>query len=75
MTQVLENPTVLAPEDQLVLDQVQTAVRAAEDRKAIDLIVLRLIQLTEFTDFFIICSFNWKRQTQAIADAVTEKLK
>ena len=62
-------------EDQVIFEQVKTAVRAADERKAQDLLVLRLSAITEFTDYFIICSGNSTRQTQAIADAVTEELK
>lgn len=77
MSQVLakEDQQTISAEDQIVLDQVQIAVRAADDRKALNVVVLRLIPLTEFTDYFIICTGSSTRQTQAIADAVTEKLK
>jgi ribosome-associated protein len=70
-----ENAAALAPIDQQIFEQVQTAVAAADDKKATDLLVLRLAELTEFTDYFILCTGNTARQTQAIADAVTEKLK
>lgn len=70
-----ELTTALSPEDQAIYEQVQIAVRAADDRKAEEIVVLRLIPLTEFTDYFIICTGNSTRQVQAIADAVTEQLK
>jgi ribosome-associated protein len=70
-----ENASALAPIDQQIFEQVQIAVAAADDKKATDLLVLRLAELTEFTDYFILCTGNTARQTQAIADAVTEKLK
>lgn len=65
----------LSPEDQSILEQVRIAVRAADEKKALDPLVLRLTALTEFTDYFIICTGNSTRQTQAIADEVTEQLK
>ena len=65
----------LSPEDLVIFDQVRTAVRAAEDKKAQDIVVLRLSAITEFTDYFIICTGNSVRQTQAIVDEVTEQLK
>ena len=68
-------PIELTPEDQLVLAQVETAVRAAEEKKALALLVLRLTAITEFTDYFIICSGTSQRQVQAIADEVTEQVK
>jgi len=67
--------TEFSAEDQVIFEQVRTAARAAEEKKAQDMLVLRLSAITEFTDYFIICSGNSTRQTQAIADAVTEELK
>ena len=72
----LTEPTAtLSPEDQNILEQVRIAVRAADEKKALEPLVLRLTALTEFTDYFIICTGNSTRQTQAIADEVTEQLK
>lgn len=70
-----EPTTALSPEDQSILEQVRIAVRAADEKKALDPLVLRLTALTEFTDYFIICTGSSTRQTQAIADEVTEQLK
>lgn len=61
--------------DREIFEQVRTAVEAAGEKKAERVVVLRLSALTEFTDYFIICSGNSSRQTQAIADEVTEQLK
>lgn len=61
--------------DEEILEQVRMAVAAAEEKKAENLVVLRLSALTEFTDYFIICTGNSSRQTQAIADEVTAQLK
>jgi ribosome-associated protein len=65
----------LSTEDQAIYEQVQIAVRAADEKKAEEISVLRLTALTEFTDYFVICTGNSTRQVQAIADAVTEQLK
>ncbi len=54
--------------------QVERAVRAAEDKKAIELVVLDLRKAAGFTDFFVICSGTNQRQIRAIADAVVEAL-
>jgi ribosome-associated protein len=54
--------------------QVQTAVRAAEDKKATDLVVLDLRRAAGFTDYFLICSGGNARQIRAIADSVIETL-
>jgi ribosome-associated protein len=54
--------------------QVDRAVRAAEDKKAVDLTVLDLRKAAGFTDYFLICSGTNPRQIRAIADAVVEAL-
>ena len=54
--------------------QVERAVRAAEDKKAIELVVLDLRKAAGFTDFFLICSGANPRQIRAIADAIIESL-
>jgi len=55
--------------------RVREAVAAADDRKAIDLKVLHLQKISDFTDYFLICSGGSERQVQAIADAVQERLR
>jgi ribosome-associated protein len=55
--------------------QIDRAVRAAEDKKAVDLTVLDLRKAAGFTDYFLICSGTNPRQIRAIADAVVEALK
>jgi ribosome-associated protein len=54
---------------------VATAVRAARDKKAQDVIVLDLRNAGGFTDYFVICTGNNARQITAIADAVRDTLK
>jgi ribosome-associated protein len=55
-------------------DQVLQAVRAAEDKKAMDLTVLDLRKAAGFTDFFVIASGANPRQIRAIADSVMAAL-
>ena len=55
--------------------RARDAVSAALDRKAQDLRVLHLGQVTDFTDYFLICSGTSDRQVQAIADAIQERLR
>lgn len=57
------------------VERVREAVTAADDRKAMDLKVLHLQKVSDFTDYFLICSGTSERQVQAIADAVQEKLR
>jgi ribosome-associated protein len=54
---------------------VRLAVAAALDKKAEDLKVLRVGEVTHFTDYFLVCSAQNARQVQAIADAVEEHLR
>jgi ribosome-associated protein len=55
--------------------RVRDAVAAAEERKAVDLQVLHLEKVSDFTDYFLICSGTNERQVQAIADAIEETLR
>lgn len=50
-------------------------VAVALDKKAADLLVLNLSEISSFTDYFVICSAGSERQAQAIADAIEEKLR
>jgi ribosome-associated protein len=55
--------------------RVRSAAQAADGRKAIDLRVLHLGAVTDFTDYFLVASATSERQVQAIADAVEERLR
>jgi ribosome-associated protein len=61
--------------DSSIESRVRVAVSAALDRKAIDLDVLAVAELTSIADYFILCSTTSERQAQAVADAVLEKLR
>lgn len=54
---------------------VAGAVRAALDKKAIDVVVLDLRKAAGFTDFFVICTGASPRQVSAIADGVEDTLR
>jgi len=53
----------------------RNAVAAVEERKALELRVLELSQISSLADYFLVCSGTNERQVQAIADAVVETLK
>jgi ribosome-associated protein len=55
--------------------RVRDAVAAAEDRKAVDLRVLQVEKVSDFTDYFLICSGTNERQVQAIADGIQERMR
>ena len=54
---------------------ITTAVNAALEKKALNLVVLDLRKADGFTDFFVICAGANPRQMAAIADGVREALK
>lgn len=55
--------------------RVRLAVAAALDKKAMNLDVLAVGSLTSIADYFVLMSAGNERQSQAIADEVTERLK
>jgi len=50
-------------------------VRAAESKKATEIVVLDLTGITSFADYFVICTGANQRQVQAISDQVGLDLK
>jgi ribosome-associated protein len=62
-----------APSD--TSSRVREAVAAMLDKKALDLRVLYLGAISDFTDYFVIASGSSERQVQAIADGVEERLR
>lgn len=50
------------------------AVDVASDKKAFDILLLDIREVTTIADYFVICSGNNPRQIQAIADAIDEEL-
>jgi ribosome-associated protein len=53
---------------------VQLVVEAASDKKASDVVMLDIRELSVIADYFVICTGSNPRQIQAIASAVEEKL-
>jgi len=51
-------------------EKALSCARAAIDKKAENIKVLNLTELSSFTDYFVICSGTSDRQVQAIADSV-----
>ena len=71
MTETLrERGAKIAP-----LDVARKIVDAAEDKKAADIVLLDVSELTSMADYFVICSGGSERQLGAIADGITEQLR
>ena len=51
------------------------AAKAAESKKAADIRVLDLREVTSFTDYFVICTATNPRQGHAICDDIHKQLK
>jgi ribosome-associated protein len=61
----------------VLLDSAQVAraaVHIAADKKAEDILLLDVRDLTPIADYFVICNGNNLRQVQAIADALDDEL-
>jgi ribosome-associated protein len=62
----------------VLLDPAQwakIAVDAASDKKASDVLLLDIRDVTTIADYFVICSGSNARQIQAISEAIDEELK
>jgi ribosome-associated protein len=57
------------------LDKALLAARAADDRRARDLLVLDLQGISLVTDYFVICSATNVIQVSAVADHIIEELE
>lgn len=64
-----------AADAEILDERMLGALRAASDRKAVNLILLDLRAVADFTDAFLITSGSNTRQVQAIADGISEDLK
>lgn len=53
----------------------QTAIRAADEKQAVDILALDLRGITTMADVFLICHGRNTRQNQAIADEIEKQLK
>jgi ribosome-associated protein len=69
-----EAPKADAPPEPLDASVV-AALHAADDKKALNLVVLDVREVASFTDYFLIASGTSTRQVQAIADEIVERMK
>mgnify|MGYP003608776489 FL=1 len=52
----------------------EVIARLASEKKAMDIVILKMAEVSLVTDYFIICSANSTTQVRAIVDHVEEKL-
>jgi ribosome-associated protein len=65
-----------SPETQLPAhEKSRRAVMAALEKKARDLVLLNVAELSSFADYFLICSGRSSRQVQSITDGIVEAFK
>ena len=57
------------------LEAVEIAARAAEEKKATEIVALDLREVASFTEYFVICTGANTRQVQAISNSVEEDLR
>ncbi|HLN98060.1 MAG TPA: ribosome silencing factor [Pyrinomonadaceae bacterium] len=69
------NPTASDTAAANLDERILTALTAAAEKKALNVVVLDLRAIASFTDYFVIASGTNERQVQAIADEIVETLK
>ena len=55
-------------------DKSQLIAKAASDKKALDIMIMNMHDLTTTTDYFIVCSATTSTQIRAIADNIEEEM-
>jgi ribosome-associated protein len=56
-------------------DSLKIALKAADDKKALDIVILDISHIASFASYFLFCSGESSRQIQAIADEVEARMK
>jgi ribosome-associated protein len=56
-------------------EELKIALKAADDKKAVDLLALDISGIASFASYFLLCSGESSRQIQAIADEIAKKMK
>lgn len=57
------------------LEAIKAAVKALDDKKAKDIEVIKITDLTSVTDYFVICSATSSTHAKTLADEVEEALE
>lgn len=53
--------------------KIEVILKACDDKKAYNFVVLDVSKISSITDYFVICSANNEKQTVAIADEIIKK--
>ena len=56
------------------LELANLIAAAAAEKKARDIVLMKMVDLTPATDYFVVCSAGSTTQVRAIADSIEEKL-
>ncbi len=57
------------------LELANLIAAAAAEKKARDIVLMKMVDLTPATDYFVVCSAGSTTQVRAIADSIEEKLQ
>ena len=57
------------------MDALKIALKAADDKKAHDVLALDISRIASFASYFLFCTGDSSRQMQAIADEIQKRLK
>jgi ribosome-associated protein len=71
----MANETTIIEVDEISLAKAFLSVQSAANKKAENIKVLDLKEISSFTDYFVVCSGHSDRQVQAIADSIVIQLK
>ena len=64
----------MADRDTTMMENLKVIVKAMEDKKAYNIEILDIKDISPIPDYFVICSASNLRQTRTIADEVDEKM-
>ena len=60
----------------MTIEEMSQAIcKAASDKKARDIVVMDMREISPSTDYFVICSANTATQVRAIADNIEDELR
>ena len=54
---------------------LEIAVKAADSKRAVDIVALNVSKVSLLADYFMICSANSDRQINAIVDEIVDRKK